>query len=76
MPLIQVKLIAEVSTPEQKRQMITALIEAMVRIDARARAGFPGLRSKKSAGVIGALAGELSRPKPCRLWAKDAKGDR
>jgi 4-oxalocrotonate tautomerase len=33
MPLIQVKLIAEVFTPEQKKEIITMLTEAMVRIE-------------------------------------------
>jgi 4-oxalocrotonate tautomerase len=33
MPLIQVKLIEEVFTPEQKQQMISKLTEAMVAIE-------------------------------------------
>jgi 4-oxalocrotonate tautomerase len=33
MPLIQVKLIAEIFTPEQKKEIITTLTEAMVRIE-------------------------------------------
>lgn len=33
MPLIQVKLIEDVFTPEQKRQMITKLTDAMVAIE-------------------------------------------
>ena len=33
MPLIQVKLIAEVFTPEQKKEIITKLTETMVRIE-------------------------------------------
>lgn len=33
MPLIQVKLIEEVFTPEQKKQMITKLTDAMVAIE-------------------------------------------
>jgi len=36
MPLIQVKLIEEVFTPEQKQQMISKLTEAMVAIEGEA----------------------------------------
>ncbi|HVB88053.1 MAG TPA: 2-hydroxymuconate tautomerase family protein [Candidatus Dormibacteraeota bacterium] len=36
MPLIQVKLLEEVFTPEQKQQMISKLTEAMVAIEGEA----------------------------------------
>ena len=54
MPIINVKLIEDVFTPDQKREIIERLTDAMVSIEARTCARSPGSSSKRSQAATGA----------------------
>ena len=53
MPFINVKLIEDVFTPEQKGRIVEELTDAMVAIEGETCARSPGSWSRKSAAVTG-----------------------
>ena len=60
MPLIQVKLIEEVFTPVQKKEIITKLTDAMVTIEGENMRPVTWASSKTFAAAIGAV--KAARP--------------
>ena len=56
MPLIQVNLIEEVFTPEQKRQIIKKLTDAMVEVEGEAMRGVTWVTIKRCAAASGGSA--------------------
>jgi hypothetical protein len=56
MPLINVKLIEDVFTPDQKREIVERLTDAMVSSKARTCARSPGSSSRRLQAATGALA--------------------
>ncbi len=68
MPLIEVHLIENVFSPEQKRQMISKLTDAMVAIEGEAMRGATWVKSRKSRAANGGSADRRSRPRRSRRW--------
>ena len=56
MPLINVKLIENVFTPDQKREIVERLTDAMVSIEGETCARSPGSSSRKYTAATGASA--------------------
>jgi len=58
MPLIQVNLIEEVFSPEQKRQIISKLTDAMVEVEGEAMRGVTWVRVHEVASGQWAIGGQ------------------
>jgi 4-oxalocrotonate tautomerase len=56
MPLINVKLIEDVFTPDQKREIVERLTDAMVSIEGENMRWSPGSSSRRSQAASGAWA--------------------
>jgi hypothetical protein len=76
MPLINVKLIEDVFTPEQKGQIVERLTDAMVSIEGENMRAVTWSSSKRCTAATGASAATRSIPRTSGLWPPGRPADR